>query len=633
MKTALMEDGRQELSAQDGRGDHRTPTSTGHPTSRKSPFFFTITVTLIESKNLFHIFGVFGWLPYSEKMDSATTRQCHCRFDVEESRTRLPGPSESLIEEYRTRNGYPLPDEAASIEAAMEQTKRQESLLSETIASLQSVIVALMEEKSRIQGEIGKYRAILRPMHRMPPELLGKIFSFAADLSAAEDPFQTPSHFIQPGCPGFWHRANQSFLRAQAYRVNLQLNRSGHQLIDVFVSTCNLKEDMDPLLLLLCSHSSRWKTLHIELNDKDVSTLSLIRNHLPLLELLHVHCAKRPLNELDYFELAPRLRTLAVSGAALQEDGGFPLKLSKNQVNHFRYSQPTSIAIPRLEIRERPRDVPYSVPLPFLMELELNHTEKKSGIETTLSLFKIQCLRIFTIFSTGPIRTPFVDFFTEPSLSPPLLTPSPTALRSLTIHRVEMPADEFSAVLDLLTGLETLKFGVQKGITNDYLELIHDTTSTASFSIIPNLQTLALLPTEGVESQYDDEVLANLLELRWRRLSEPGSPQPDNRLLFVEVDRRILDETVRGRLDQLRGEGMRIKEMEELRFRTGPNSNSRAFRVELVGGLRCAHANYACKNGATVCYSDLDLDDHQFGYYYSECGGLPMGSKQLTAGS
>ncbi|KAF9257752.1 hypothetical protein L218DRAFT_965095 [Marasmius fiardii PR-910] len=139
-----------------------------------------------------------------------------------------------------------------------------------------------------------------------------------------------------------------------------------------------------------------------------------------------------------------------------------------------------------------PQNDNLSLPLPLLTELKLNHTEKQSGIEITLFLIKTRCLRIFTIFSTGPTRTPFVDFFTEPSLSPPL-TPSPTALRSLTIHRVEMPADEFSAVLGLLTGLEILKFGVQDGITNDYLELIHDITTSTSFSIVPNLQNLRCL--------------------------------------------------------------------------------------------------------------------------------------------
>ncbi|KAF9257758.1 hypothetical protein L218DRAFT_935524 [Marasmius fiardii PR-910] len=557
-------------------------------------------------------------------MDSATTRQCHCRFDVEESRTRFPGPSNLLVEEYRTRNGYPLPDEAASIESAMEQAKKQESLLSETIADLQSIIVTLIEEKSRIQGEIARFKLILRPVHKIPSELLGKIFSFTADLSTTEDPFQTPSSLhptstpwvlsqvCQPwrklvlGDPRLWsrlslalpHRASPPFLQREVYRLNLQLHRSADLSLDVIAMTQNSKEDMNPLLLLLCSQSQRWKTLHIELDDKDAPTLSLIRNHLPLLEFLHVRCARRPLQEFDCFEVAPRLRTLAVSGEIIQPNGtNLPLKLPNSQITHLRYTQPTSSvavtlcykllkrsmlgyslqtcrlsfhseSISRwLVLQNRARNVNRSLPLPFLTELELNHTEKKSGIEVTLSPIKARCLRIFTIFSTGSTRTPLVDFFTKPSLSPPF-TPSPTSLKSLTIHRVEMPADEFSAVLDLLTGLEILKFGVQEGITNDYLELIHDITSTASFSIVPNLQTLALLPTEGVESQYDDEVLANLLELRWRRLSEPGSPQPDNRLLFVEVDRRILDETVRGRLDQLRGEGMRIEEMEDLESRT-----------------------------------------------------------------
>ncbi|KAF9257728.1 hypothetical protein L218DRAFT_843321, partial [Marasmius fiardii PR-910] len=150
--------------------------------------------------------------------------------------------------------------DAASIKAGMEEAKKQELLLSEKIACLETVIVAMKEEKSRVCKEIERYRWILRPIHRLPPELLWRIFSFTVDLSTAGDPFQTPSSLhptgmpwvlaqvCQPwrklalGTPSFWNpislalpskRATQSFLHAQAYRLNLQLHRSGDQPIDV----------------------------------------------------------------------------------------------------------------------------------------------------------------------------------------------------------------------------------------------------------------------------------------------------------------------------------------------------------------------------------------------------------------
>ncbi|KAF9257746.1 hypothetical protein L218DRAFT_990909 [Marasmius fiardii PR-910] len=151
-----------------------------------------------------------------------------------------------------------------------------------------------------------------------------------------------------------------------------------------------------------------------------------------------------------------------------------------------------------------------------MTELVLNYAEQKSGIEVILSWIKTHRLETFTIFSTGPTRAPFVDFFTKPSLYSPL-KPSSTSLRSLTIQQVEMLPVEFSAVLDLLPGLETLKFGVQEGISNEYLGLLHDSNST-SFSITPNLETLILLPTEDLKLQYNDEALANLH--RWRDLDD-----------------------------------------------------------------------------------------------------------------
>ncbi|KAF9257745.1 hypothetical protein L218DRAFT_1080794 [Marasmius fiardii PR-910] len=159
---------------------------------------------------------------------------------------------------------------------------------------------------------------ILRPIHEIAPELLGKIFSFTVDLPAVEDPFQTPSSLhptgmpwvltqvCQPwrklalGTPSLWNpvslalsskKASQNFLQAQAYRLNLQLHRSGDQPIDVIVSTRNLKKSMNPLLVSLCAHSHRWRTLVIELDDNDVPTLSLIRTHLPLLHRRLYECA------------------------------------------------------------------------------------------------------------------------------------------------------------------------------------------------------------------------------------------------------------------------------------------------------------------------------------------------------
>ncbi|KAF9257751.1 hypothetical protein L218DRAFT_1005792 [Marasmius fiardii PR-910] len=350
---------------------------------------------------------------------------------------------------------------------------------------------------------------------------------------------------------------------------------------------------MDPLLLSLVSHSHPWRTLYIDLDAKDAPTLSLIRGSLPLLELLHVHCIDGPLNETDCFEFAPRLRTLAISGDVMDDRVSLPLIMPRCQITHFIYDQPTSDAVLLcrniiavlgvdnlqtcrlpfdsksisrfLKLRNDPAKL--VLRLSCLTELELNHNEEKSGVEATLSWIKTHRLRNLTIFSTGPTRVPFVDFFTKsvPSKRTP---PSPTLLRSLTIQRVEMSAVEYTAVLTLLMGLESLTFGLHNGITSDYLQPFCDTASdSSSFSIVPKLQNLSLLRTPGVESQYDNDILADLLERRWKGplgvpefpASSPSSQQ-SNRLVSIELDRKITSESVQSRLHQLRGEGMHIRE-------------------------------------------------------------------------
>ncbi|KAF9255476.1 hypothetical protein L218DRAFT_336315 [Marasmius fiardii PR-910] len=272
-------------------------------------------------------------------MDSIA--QCHCQFNFEASQRQFPGPSQSLVEEYKSRNKYPLLHEADSIRAEMEGAKGQEALLSEKIASLRSTITFLTDERARVRRQIGDYRWILRPVHKLPPELLERIFSFTLNPSASEDPFQASSSLHPSGMPwvlaqvcqswrnlalstpslwkhvmlSFPSRAmDQSNLQAQIYRLNSQLHRSEDHPLEVITSTRYSTKDTEPLLILLCSQSRRWRTLKIELEDKDAHTFSLIRGSLPLLESLHIYCIERLQSIFDCFEFVPRLRSLTLSG-------------------------------------------------------------------------------------------------------------------------------------------------------------------------------------------------------------------------------------------------------------------------------------------------------------------------------
>ncbi|KAF9258741.1 hypothetical protein L218DRAFT_711540 [Marasmius fiardii PR-910] len=173
------------------------------------------------------------------------------------------------------------------------------SFLNEQIAALEIVIVAMKKEKARVCKVIERYKWILRPTQGLPPELLGRIFSFAVDSSIPEDPFQTPSSLHPKSMPSLaqvcqtWRKVASStaslwqlislalyssgtarnIMQTQAYRLNLQLHRSGDQPLEVIVSTRNAAINMDPLLFLLYSQSHSWRTLHVDLDDRDTSTV------------------------------------------------------------------------------------------------------------------------------------------------------------------------------------------------------------------------------------------------------------------------------------------------------------------------------------------------------------------------
>ncbi|KAG7090406.1 hypothetical protein E1B28_009526 [Marasmius oreades] len=545
-------------------------------------------------------------------MDNHPTSRCHhCNFDIAASHRQSPGPSQYLLEKYTKSNKYPHIHEAASIKAAMEEAKNQEILLDETIAQFQSAIASLSAEKARIQKVIRQYRWILRPIHGLPPEILIRIFSFTLDFpvpSKNEGGYETywPSSSLSPSgmpwvlaqvsrlwrhlalaVPSLWSLVSLSWhpvpgevteslkLHSQIHLLCLQIQRSENYPLDVVASTRN------PISIIpLYSHSHRWRTLHIELDNESVLTTSLIRGRLPLLESLELRWSGGPINELDCFEFAPRLQTLRLSGEIGTRVGDFPLKLPKLQIKHLsihdlhnsthlafishhkavkefpklqtcRFSFHLETIHSFLHLRTQWPDT--HVFLRNLEELELYHAQEIGGIESMLSWIKAPSLKTLSIFSTGPNRSPFEDFFAQPA-----------SLTSLTIHRVEMPASEFSAILALLKGLQHLKFGVLNGITNDYLEPL-SATMLDELSIVPDLHKLALLPTPGcAHLPYDDDLLVNVLEARWRgQLTADDwrcSTGPPDGLFSVELDHEITSEKARRRIDVLRAEGMHIKE-------------------------------------------------------------------------
>ncbi|KAG7090423.1 hypothetical protein E1B28_009542 [Marasmius oreades] len=229
------------------------------------------------------------------QMPDSSSSQCRrCSLDnVEASRSRFPGPSDSLFERYKNCNVYPLVHEADSIKAEMGGAMWREYLLDARIVQLHSTIASLTAEKSRIKEVVEKYRLILRPVLRLPPELLTRIFAFTEDCSTPQDKDKDRYNENQPpssldssrmpwalaqvcrlwrnlslATPSLWRFVSVTskvfeqsddgyienapgIIQAQVYRLSLQLQRSGEYPLDVFSSVRNSTAGIvNPLLSL-----------------------------------------------------------------------------------------------------------------------------------------------------------------------------------------------------------------------------------------------------------------------------------------------------------------------------------------------------------------------------------------------
>ncbi|KAK1224493.1 hypothetical protein PQX77_012606 [Marasmius sp. AFHP31] len=110
----------------------------------------------------------------------------------------IQGPSEVLYQCYLDKNLYPSLQEAVLTKAEPEEAAGQRLAITDTIARFRAYIATLEGEKDRIDAVTVKIKSILRPVHRLPPELLCRIFHFCMDIAETSDPAGYPPSSLKP---------------------------------------------------------------------------------------------------------------------------------------------------------------------------------------------------------------------------------------------------------------------------------------------------------------------------------------------------------------------------------------------------------------------------------------------------
>ncbi|KAK1231164.1 hypothetical protein PQX77_005690 [Marasmius sp. AFHP31] len=314
-----------------------------------------------------------------------------CNFDFGASQNEIREPSRSLYAHYSNKNTYPSAHEEDLFKTGIIEALAQISLISNKIDRLNAAVTLLNEEKTRIEDILARYQCLLRPVLKLPPELLARIFLFSTDLLADDisERFreQLPPTSLNPArhpwalsqvcqswrrialnTPRLWSlvsftfpRGSQSVdvSRAQCYRLQVQLQRCGGSPIDIYTRTPNAySNSIERFLSPLCYHSPNWRHLRIELHGDIFSPLmSPITGRLQSLESLHI----RPIGPIsseavDCFQFAPKLKSLMFSAdhRISSDPALWPLrkfKLPYAQIIHYLSCDPEEDISPPIRTR------------------------------------------------------------------------------------------------------------------------------------------------------------------------------------------------------------------------------------------------------------------------------------------
>ncbi|KAI3603791.1 hypothetical protein WG66_006687 [Moniliophthora roreri] len=516
--------------------------------------------------------------------------QCSdCNEHVQNSRNTIEGPPEKVYSHCSRNNTYP--EDANAFKEEMKVAKAHLERYNATIALLEA-------ERARLNEIVNKYRVILHQIRVIPPEIMRRIFSFCTNFPSDTQLVPPKSSLIPTGIPWVlgqvchsWRSiattmphlwcsisleirslkaVSSSFLASQAWRLGLQLHRSHDAMLDV---SLHAKRDIfnHPLMILICSHSHRWRHLRFGEHSSMLRSMSLIRGALPALESITI---KSDLNASSgqqdgCFDYCPRLRTVSLHGF-------LPLstQLPWQQIKTFRFKR-------NLPSDDPPPDDPTTSKfLEILRKLNIVEVcdiyfdrSLRAGMSLTdePSALRFNLLTDLTIsthtYQDCTAAACFFKWLTAPKLSClKILTPyfkweylisfisrSGCKLTELVIHEAgSLGSERDNTLIQVLTAvpdLITLELGFVDGAADHHISIF-------SSPLVPRLEKLFINPQlPDSLSAYTDSVLLDALEYRWN-VGDSGVQQ----LRFVSLDRKVTDPLSCGRLDDLRSQGLSVVE-------------------------------------------------------------------------
>jgi hypothetical protein len=229
-------------------------------------------------------------------------------------------------------NEPPSGSEITFVHSVISKADARVAHIDEEVTELQEMLKHLRAERASLYRYRKRNRAILSPLRRMPPEMLGEIFaltvpSFNAALSGnGINMVRSPWLLTQVGSlwravsvstPSLWSRVVIDFKNGYHNPVpliELQLQRAQSLKIHFYGSETADSRLQNQLFQLLSEQSLRWEELWLVLTSDMVPLLAALRGRLSSLKQVQMETCfvQTPADPLDCFQTAPSLVTFGL---------------------------------------------------------------------------------------------------------------------------------------------------------------------------------------------------------------------------------------------------------------------------------------------------------------------------------
>ncbi|KAJ7357965.1 hypothetical protein DFH08DRAFT_437528 [Mycena albidolilacea] len=213
-----------------------------------------------------------------------------------------------------TSNDVPLDSETPFIRGIVSEGQNQVDALNSQIENMEAAILRLTRKRDALAEHVHQHRAILAPVRRVPPELVGEIL--ALSLPSDNRPPWHLAHICRfwrhcmLGYPALWNSITIPFSSPPDLlpMIETQLIRSVNAPLNIFWSAFEDEDTPDlRAAALIVSHSNRWRALLLDNSYYSIQLnwLHAANGRLATLETLQVR--GKEIEIPDIFSAAPSL--------------------------------------------------------------------------------------------------------------------------------------------------------------------------------------------------------------------------------------------------------------------------------------------------------------------------------------